>query len=64
MKGGQATSFDCISTLVTYRRMFETHPSVTEQDFAQWTRIGGAFQAERKHVQRHKAERTQLAKGL
>jgi len=44
--------------------MFETHPGITEQGFAQWTRIGGAFQAEIKHVQSYKADIALLAKRL
>lgn len=42
----------------------ETHPGITEQDLARWTRTGRAFQIERKHVQRYRGQRAWLAKGL
>lgn len=46
-QSGSATSFECGSTLVTCRRMSETHPCITEQDFARWIRVGRAFQVEK-----------------
>lgn len=63
-QNGWDTSFDCGSTLLTSRRMFETHADIPEQDFAKQTRVSRTFQVERKYVQQHNGQRTQLAKGL